>query len=309
MIPVRNKKTDISSEVAKGRKLQEKIKACAEEAAKKSINNSLDLDVVIAEISKREKFNRLQIQRLVEEGNTVTYNKRYDKLRSSNDRRITFPLASLDGVVEKMGSDAPPEIHNPNFSTGGQGGGEMNKAASEVEPTYIHNPNARLQERYDKFMSKVASTKQRQEERETKQQLKEEKSTIFKIANSLVWCERQYKNSNEVFNTLLSDVSLSPTHVDEIIKTASVIGEQMVKTKRSHAGFLVSLKENPEEKIASHLLGEFSLLKEAEQQEKTKEVKVQPTVDVADFDQLVTLARKLEKQQIQSLNTDSEVTK
>lgn len=296
MIPIRNKNTDISSDVSAGKKLQEKIKKLAEQAANQSINDGKDLDVVIAELSKREKFNRIQIQRLVEESNTVAYNKRYDKLRNSNDRRIDFPLASLSGVVSEMGNDAPEEIKNPNLKDGGPGNGELSKAASAEEFTYIHTPNSRLKEREERYLSKVASVQQRQEERDNARREKEHQSTIFKIANSIVMSERQYKNGNQVFNTMLSDVSLSQSDIDGITKKASEIGEALVKTKRTHSGFVVTLKENPIEKVASHVLGEYSLLKVAEDNDKVKEVKVQPTEHVSDFNQLVTLARKLQQQ-------------
>lgn len=301
MIPIRDKRTDISSEVAEGRKLQEKIKKLAEEVAKKSIDGNADLDKVIAEISKREKFNRLQIQRLVEEGNTVTYNRKYEKLKTSNDRRLNYPIASLEGVLKEMGADAPEEIKNPNFARGGQGNGEMNKAAS-IEPSYIHNPNGRLAEREEKYKKKLETMKTRRTEQEKVAQEKEHQSTLYKIANSLVMSERQYKNANEIFNTMLSDVSLPQEDVDGIVKKASEISQQMVRTKRSHAGFMVTLEVNPTEKVANHLLGEYSLLKVAEETDKVKEIKIQPTSTVTDFKQLINLARKLEQQQESIIN-------
>lgn len=307
MIPVRNKNTDISSELSAGKKLQDKIKKLADQAATQSINDGKDLDVVLAEISKREKFNRIQIQRLVEESNTVAYNKRYDKLRNSNDRRISFPIASLSGVVSEMGNDAPEAMKNPNLPNGGEGTGEIAKAASTEEFTYIHTPNTRLKEREERYLSKVASVQQHQEEREKARKEREHQSTIFKVANSIVMSERQYKNGNEIFNTLLSDVSLSQDDVDGIKKKASEIGETLVKMKRTHPGFVVTLKENPIEKVANHVLGEYSLLKEAENSDKVKEVKVQPTEYATDFNQLITLARKLQQQAIQPVNTGSEV--
>lgn len=300
MIPIRNKRTDISKEVAKGKKLQEKIKVLADEVAKKSIDGHVDLDKVIAEVSKREKFNRLQIQRLVEEGNTVTYNKRYDKLRGSKDRRISFPLASLDGVISEMGADAPEEIKNPNRASGGKGNGEMAKAASvSIEPSYIHSPNAKLDERKERYLEKVAAVQKKQEEKAQLAEERERNSTIFKIANSLVMTERIYKTANEVFNTMLSDISLSDETIDGITKKAEEISQQLVSTRRSSPGFMVTLSVSPTEKVASHLLGDYSLLKVAEQTDTVKEIKVQPTGDVTDFNQLINLARKLEQQQKQ----------
>lgn len=309
MIPERDKKTDIASEIAQGKQLQKKIVALAEEAASESLSSNKTLNQIIAVLAKRERFNRLQIQRLVEESNTLAYNKRYDQLRSSNDRRITFPIASLSGVIEEMGFSAPPEITNPNLPIGGPGKGEMQKAASvQVETSPIHTPHSNVKERHEKYMSKVAAVQKKQDERVKARQEKEKQSTIFKIANSIVMSERQYKNGNEVFNTLLSDVSFTDEDKDAIVKKASTIAEHMVKTKRSRPNFVVTLNENPTEKVASHLLGEYSLLKQADDTTKVKEVKVQPTVDVSDFSALINLARKLETESQQGVIAKQPVT-
>lgn len=307
MIPIRDKNTDISNDVTKGKRFQEKIKRLAEEAASQSVESNIDLDEVIAKISQRENLNRLQIQRLVEEGNTLSYNKRYEKLKNSTDRRISFPIASLDGVIKEMGTEAPPEISNPNLATGGKGSGEMTKAASSIEPSYIHHPNGKLKERQEKWMQKVASVKEKETQKKLALQEKEKQSTMFKIANSLVMSERNYKNGNEVFNSLLSDVSLGPEVIEAIVKKASEIGEQMVKLNRAYPNFVVSLKENHTEKVANHVLGEYSLLKKADEDHRVREVKLQPTTDVTDFKQLVALARKLEQESKSEAPKENEV--
>ncbi|PGQ88201.1 hypothetical protein [Priestia megaterium] len=309
MIPIRDKKTDIASEIAQGKQLQKKIVSLAGEAAEQSLSSNQTLNQIIADISKRERFNRLQIQRLVEESNTIAYNKRYDKLRASNDRRITFPIASLTEVIEEMGFSAPPEMNNPNLPVGGPGEGEMQKAASvQVETSPIHTPHSNVKERHEKYMNKVAAVQKKQDERAKSLQEKEKQSTLFKIANTIVMSEKQYKNGNEVFNTLLSDVAFSDEDKDALVKKASTIAEHMVKTKRSRPNFVVTLSEDPTEKVASHLLGEYSLLKEADDTTKVKPVKVQPTVDVSDFSALVNLARKLEAESQQGALVKQPVT-
>lgn len=296
MIPIRNKNTDISSDVARGNKLQKKVDQLSELAANKSINETKPLDEVIAEISRNEGFNRLQIQRLVEEANTVTYNKRYDKLRNSHDRRITFLLASLDGVIKEMGFSAPPEVSNPNLSKGGEGEGELKKVASTIEPSYVHNPNRGARDRYNKRMEKLAARKVLEDKKSNERKQADKDSTIFKIANSLVMTERMYKNANTVFNTLLSDVDFNQSDVDRIIEKTAEINEYMVKTRRSHPDFVVALEEDSMDKVASHVLGEYSLLKTATV-DKVEEIKVQPTSNINDFKQLVELAKRLEREQ------------
>ena len=312
MIPIRDRKTDIASEVAQGKALQKKLVRLAEEAANESISSHTELNDVIAAITKRENLNRLQIQRLVEESNTIAYNKRYDKLRGSHDRRISFPIASLEGVIEVLGFAAPPEITNPNLSTGGPGEGEISKAASvQIESSPIHNPHSKVRDHYERQLEKTASLPKKETAQAEQRQQKEKKSAIFKIANSIVMSERQYKNGNEIYNTLLSDVSLTEEDKESISKTASTIAEHLVKTRRSRPGFMVTLKQNSMEKVADHILGEYSLLKEAEDSPKVKEITIHPTQGIADFSQLVDLAKKLEIQQKSLVNqpakADSEV--
>lgn len=302
MIPIRDKKTDITSEVSRGEFLQKRVKTLSEEAANRSIDTGTELNVIIADIAKREGFNRLQIQRMVEESNTIAYNKRYDKLRNSHDRRITFPIASLDGVVKEMGFSAPPAIVNPNLPVGGEGEGEINKAASyQIERSPIHSPHSNLDKRRQKYLEKVAAQKQKEETRQYERMKKEYDRNLFKVAHSLAMTERKYGNANEVFNTLASDVSLSKENIDGIIKKASEVAEHMVKTNRSRPGFMVTLCHNPEEKVANQLLGEYSLLKQADTEDspKVKEIKIQTTGDVADFNELVALAKALQNQQNQ----------
>ena len=299
-IPIRNKRTDISSEVARGRELEKKIKTLAHDISTESIEDGVDLDILIARVAEREGFNRLKIQRLVEESNTVAYNMRYDKLRSSHDRRITFPLASLKGVVDAMGDKAPPVEDNPNLAKGEKGTGNMAKAASlSIEPSPIHTPFSRAKENYEAYQEKVASQQDKQKQKELAQLERERKSTLFKIANCLVMSERRYKNANELYNTLLDDVPLSQEDMNDLKKTASDLASTLSKRPHHLRQFMVTLEENPTEKVANRILGTHSLLKEAEDQLKTKKINVQPTVDVTDFSDLINLARKLEAQQKQ----------
>lgn len=300
-IPMRDKKTNIRSDISRGKLLQKKIKTLANEVAEKSIDSEKTLNQIIAEVSQKESFNRLQIQRLVEESNTVAYNKRYDKLKNVNDRRIEFPIASLDGVVEEMGADAPEEMVNPNFSTGASGSGSMDKAAA-IESTPIHTPNSKVSDRHKQYQDRLNRQHEKQMKKEAAAREKEYESGLFKIANSLVMSERQYKNANKIFNTMLDDIPLPEEAVRGIMKKASDISAALIERGRCHKGFVVPLEQNHVEKAANHLLGEFSLLKEAENTPKVEAVKVQPTADIGDFEQLINLARKLEKQQFETNN-------
>lgn len=294
MIPKRDKDTDIASEVAQGQLFRKRLLAMAEDAASRFMNGE-DLNDVIANIAGKEHLNRIQIQRLVEEANTLAYNKRYDQVRREKDRRISFEIAELSKVIDRMGLEAPVEEDNPNWVTGKEGAGEMNKAAG-IEPSYLHNPNARLEQKREKMLEKQASFDKVERERQAKALEKSIQSTTFKIANSLVATERLYKTANAVFNTLLDDVQLSDDVIAGIQKKASEIAAVLVQNKKVRPTFTVSLEVAPQEKVASLVLGEHSLL-HTERPGRKEDPKVTPTVDVSTYQQLIDLAKKIEAEQ------------
>jgi len=295
-IPIRNRNTPISSEVQGGYEVERLVKKLAKEAAKLSIDSSISLNEAIAQ--KAKGLNSLKIQRIVEEGNTVMFQMLYDKKKYSHDRRIKFPLASLDGVLTAMGDEAPELEVNPNIATGKKGEGEMKKVASlETSPNLLYRTTNKAKDRYEEYQEKIAKQEEKERLKKVAKAEKECDSLLFKIANSLVMTERRYKTANEVFNTLITDAELPDESVESLQKTASDVSETLSKRNYHASNFMVRLEHNPMNKVATRILGEHSLLKEAEDQLKTKPVQVQPTMDVADYNQLVNLARQLKAQQ------------
>jgi hypothetical protein len=298
-IAKRDKATDIAGEVARGKDLRQRIMTCADEAATRFMNGG-NLNDIVADISKRESFNRLQIQRLIEESNTIAYSKRYDQVKKEKDRRFTFDLAELSRVIEKMGDQAPPAVDNPNWVTGKPGDGEMDKSAS-VEFSPLHNPNMRTKEAREKLLEKRAAFDKVEKSAEHHVLTREINSGIFKIASSLVRTEQVHRRGNQTFNTLLDDVSLRDDLVSGIQKKAAEITQSLIDTRRIHSGFTCSLEVNPAEKVANLLLGEHSLIKAAHDVSKVEAPKVAPTSDISDYQQLIELARKIQVQEQQRL--------
>lgn len=298
MIPKRHKDTDIASEVAQGRLFRQRLLKAAEEAASRFMDGE-DLNDAVAAIAKREGFTRVQIQRLVEEANTLAYNKRYDQVRREKDRRITYEIAELSKVIDRMGLEAPVEEMNPNWVTGEEGGGEMNKAAS-AEPLQFHNPNANLDAKREKMLEKRASFDKVEKDKQLERLHRSLHSNIFKVANALVMTERLYKTAGTVFNTLLDDVTLPDAAVEGIQKQASEIANVLAQNKKVRQGFTVNLEVNPREKVANLVLGEHSLIGNSSSG-RTQDPKVTPTADVATYQQLVDLAKKIEAEQSQAM--------
>lgn len=308
MIEKRHKDTDIASEIAQGRYLKKRIIRLADDVANLYLANEGSLNKIIADIAKQEDFNRLQIQRLVEEVNTVVFNKLYRQKQKDNDRRIVFDLAELAGVVEVMGLDAPPEIDNPNYTTGRPGEGEIAKTASTHAS--IHNPNAYVEEMRQALAEKKASEERLELEKLSKELNQEIESGIFKIAQSIVRSESYYRNGNQLYNTLLSEVGFDDALSEGISKKASEITDFLKETRRVPSNFMLSLTVEPQEKVASTLFGERSLLKQANTDTKLKVVeqpKVAPIQNVEDFEALINLAQKIQKTQSQALEVDQKL--
>lgn len=307
MIPKREKTTDIASEVAQGALFRKRIVSLADEVSNRFVKNGDNLNDVIAEVAKRESFNQLQVQRLVEEANTIAYNKKYSEIKKERDRRISFELAELSKVLEIMGPDAPEKIDNPNWVSGKSGEGNINKEASTIETSYLYNLNSRIDDSRNRLLEKKASAERKQLEKEFKQLQTQIKSDVFKVANSLVMTERLHKVANETFNTMLSDIQLDDGLIEGIQKKACEISERLVSLGRAVPSFNVSLEVNPTEKVANVLLGEYSLIKQAEESIKAKEPKIAPTADVSQYQQLIELAKSIQQNQEQSLKLEKEI--
>lgn len=302
MIPKRNKQTDIASEIAQGKHFQKRLRQAAEEAAGRFIRGET-LNVAIADIARRENFNQLQIQRLVEEGNTVAFNKRYDERRKENDRRITFELAELAGVLTEMGGEAPPAVDNPNWVKGKAGEGEMTKSASFK----FHTPNAGTDNSRRNLRERQAKEHALRLEKQARDLSREIESGIFKIAQSLVLTEKVHQNGNTVYNTMLSNVGFDDFLSEGIAKKAEEITNHMKNTGRVRSGFMLSLEVNPQEKVASTLLGSRSMLKTANTTNLVEEPKIAPMQDIGDYKKLISLAKEIQTKQQASLNVENQI--
>lgn len=310
MIPKRDKNTDIASEIAQGKLFRSRLTKLVDEVTDQFVKDNSNLNDLIAAVAEREGFSRIQIQRLVEETNTIAYNKRYNQIKKAQDRRFTFELAELDKVLEIMGPNAPEAVDNPNWVKGKAGDGNIEKKASlDIETAPIHNPNAKISEKKERLMQKQAAAEEKRIQKELKRLHSDIEKDIFKVANSLVMTEKLYKQANQVFNTAISDVDVSDDVVGEIQKKAGEISQYLGKTGRALPDFVVSLEVNPTEKVASVFLGEYSLVKEAEQTIKVEVPKVAPTSDISDYEQLVRAIRNIQEKQMAAQTLGQPITK
>jgi hypothetical protein len=299
LIPKRTKDTDITNEITKGQEFRRRLLKLVEEVTNRFMDGE-SLSDAIADVAKREKYTQIQIQRLVEESNTIAYNKKYATVKGGKDRRLTYEIASLEDVLNTMGSDAPPKVDNPNFVTGKVGEGEIKKEAST---RMIHNPYSNLEAGRQRMMEKRAAQESFAKEKEQKRLAITMKSDIFKLANCLVRTEQMNKNANTIYNTILSDIDLHDDVKELIEKRSYDISTQLTETGRARSGFVVSLKEDCMQKIASNVLGEQSLLNQKSNKKETP--KVSPVGGISDYEQLLSLAKKIQQQQEQSMKLNA----
>lgn len=293
-IPKRTKDTDIASSVIRGKHFKKFVERTAKEVAKRYVEGTEGrlLHEYIADIAKAESLNRIKIQALVEESNTQTYLLLYEKKRNETTRDVQFPLASLSSVLDELGADAPPEVVNPNIVTGGKGNGELDKKASTSFKGGLNLDNDKVRERMQK---RAAATEQAALQKERRAAEREVSEMIFKVAHALVRTEQRHGNANHVFNTLLDEARLSDESIDGIIKKASDISGTLRRKGMLMEKHMLNLKVDGNEKVASHILGTYSLNQQDGEDGRVRPLPVSGFQGIDSFDDMVKVAQTIER--------------
>lgn len=291
-IPKRTKDTDITQEVIRGKGFKKKVLTLGKEIGQAFANEpGTSLSQRIAAAATSERFNRVQIQSLIEESNTQAYLAKYGQLREFRERDVRFELAELSKVIELMGEDAPEEVINANRVEGKAGEGEMKKVASFAP--IDHDLADRIGEAFEKVASFEQQPTLSKTERITLEHDKQ--SALFKIAQSLVLTERAYQNANEVFNTLIKEATITDDDVEHIVKTASDISISMHNRGKLVKARMVNLKVNPSEKVANRLLGRYSLIDKQASGDHIKQIQVGGMDGIDSFGEMQKLAMIVEQ--------------
>lgn len=283
-IPKRNTMTSIEEELTEGRRLQSLIQNEAKRIANE-VGTDDRLNEEVARSAKAHNFNRLMIQRLVEEVNTLSFNVRYDERKNERDRRVTFELAEVDKVLDYMGEDAPGEVVNPNFPNGfieppeEEVVGLFGKTASVDNNLFSNSRRTRDHSVHEKEDAK----------RMIRLAYNQYEKGIEKIANVIVQSGFRYNNANEVFNTLISDVGLNKKATNDIIESSYDKLAFHKKAKHVPLSFSMELTVSEMEKKADSLFGDHSLLEKTASHSYRKP-NVRYTDDIVDYDDLVKLA-------------------
>lgn len=313
MIPKRTKDTDISADVMRGRIFRDRLFKLADEVARRHASGRESLPTVIADISKREGFDQIKIQRLVEEGNTRAYLARYEQVRNLDDRRFSFIPAEIETVLLEMGDAAPPKIDNPNWVVHTSQGGTMQKTASthESEPSMIgkvHRPLGNTDHLAEKIAQEKAAATQMEKTAAYKHAQREVETLIHKVASACVQTQRMHKSGSQLFNTIVDQAGLDMDIAQGISKRANTIQEELKRRGAIYPSYMVDFKVEATEKVASLMLGNLSLMSKQAATELVEKPKVAPSSHAADYDQLLALAKNLQAQaEIANANKPTEV--
>lgn len=303
-IPKRTKDTDVAQSVIRGKVFKKFVDQTAKAIAKRYAdgNDGLLLNELIAEVAKKESLNRIKIQALVEETNTQAYLALYAQKRNQSNRDVRFPLASLSSVIDVMGADAPPEVENPNIVTGGKGNGEMvKKASTKRSALYLDMDKAR-----SRMEKRAEREKQDRLAKEVRELEKEIKDGIFKMAHALVRTEQMHGNAKHIFNTMLDDARLSDESVDTIIKQASSISSMLRQKGNLLEKHMVNLKVDGNEKVASHILGAYSLNMQDGERGRVRSLPVSGYQGIDSYDDMVKVAQTIARfeEKLQQIKKD-----
>lgn len=293
-IPKRTKDTDISQSVIRGKAFKKFVEQTAKEVARRYVdgNEGKLLNELIAEVAKAESLNRIKIQAIVEETNTQAYLRFYEKKRNQSNRDVRFPLASLANVIEAMGDDAPPEVVNPNVVKGGEGNGQLDKKASAAPRTGLYLDMEKARGRIQKRADAESAARLAKEARQSEIEVNE---GIFKVAHALVRTEQMHGNANLVFNTMLDEANLSDGAIEGIIKKASSISETLHQKGKLLEKHMVNLKVDGNEKVASHILGAYSLNQQDGEGGRVRTLPVSGFQGIDSFDDMVKVAKTIER--------------
>lgn len=297
----------------RGRIFRDRLFKLADEVARRHASGRESLPTVIADIAKREGFDQIKIQRLVEEGNTRAYLARYEQVRNLDDRRFSFIPAELETVLLEMGDAAPPKIDNPNWVVYNTQGGTMQKTASthQSQPSLhakLHRPFDDNEALAQKLASQQSEADRMEKTAKYKVAQRESEALMHKVASACVQTQRMNKTGGQLFNTIVDQAGLDMDVAEGISKRANAIQEELKRRGAIYPSHMVDFKVEATEKVASLMLGNLSLMSKQAATELVEKPKVAPSAHASDYDQLLALAKNLQAQaEVAQANKPTEV--
>lgn len=202
----------------------EKLAAYASVISTNMIKYAEPLNLGIAKIAKANNLNDDQIQRVVEECNNRVFLIKYAHLKNEDDRRVSFDIASLQGVKDAMNGNnelekvASVKVDDFGFDVKSYGGSFTSDLCGYNE--------TKLK---DVVMEKVASDLSQSKQMSSKLSTDLDEH-VYTIADAISHAEVQYGTGQRLFNEMTKQAELNLDYQEMLCgaineKVASAISE------------------------------------------------------------------------------------
>lgn len=272
--------------------------AWVNEATAGFIKNNINPNNTLQKIASNYNLNEEQAKRLVEDTNVSIYLQKYAQTRGKAMRRVEFPLADLNLVMNKVSSEQIEGEKGDNKM-----GNELDKVAFDLTETSdsINFLNSNIQ--YDSKLwddgnpEKVASHYIKQkisgrindEIEKAASDIKEILGNISYVGNALIHNHRASQSAQQIMDKIAEEIggtSFERPVINYVMKKTAQLKEQRMLP----GNFEIDLKETSLKKDFS--LGKHSLSKLATD---TTVIEVPKLPDGTDMDKLIEVARTIEE--------------
>lgn len=272
------------------------------EAVTGYVQHGIDPNVTVEKIASAYALNDEQIKRIAEDANVNIYLKKYAMTKGKNNRRVEFPLADANIIINNLASQkvASEQVKQAVLA----GSSELEKAASDMtfkpEPVNFMNSSVSYEPvMWEKDnMAKVAAENVKKKISLRIEEAKQQKlnqlgglySKIAMLGDSLIYNEFAERRAQYIFDKLatdLEDTSFQRPVINYIEKKA----EELKKQKRMPQNFSINLNTTNLE-YNDFSLGKHSLQKKASD---TVVVEVPKLPDKVNYNKLVAAAADIKE--------------
>jgi hypothetical protein len=284
-----------------------------EECANEFINRNISLNESVVKIAEQNSLNEYQVRRLIQEANTITYNKLYDNTKGSDVRRPKFEIARYDQIRERLKFPEPNTIVEKCASD--QSNNHMEKVAALKMETgltgqWSYKMGSLATEGFNEEANKRTLLMKKIAQKGAELMQKEASSTeeFFKrvkiIGEALIKCAQLEGNENEVFNELCKDASLSFGHQAPLVAYVDGVLELRKEGGVVPNNFSVDFTIN--KKAEGLSLGEYSLSKTAARKPNIPSMTAEDVL-IQNYQDLINQANALVKAQAQMVEDNKAV--
>lgn len=282
-----------------------------QECADAFIDRGISLNDSIVKIARQNSLNKEQVKRLIQEVNSVTFLRLYDKTKGKALRRPSFDIARYDQLkgrlpqcesepdtdsCVKAASDEMEKTHKEKVAELKQEVGLSSQWLYKMGSLLIEGHDSDLNKRLSliKKVTKIGNELLEKEATSSEKFFKQ----IKIVGESLIKCAQLEGNENEVFNELCKDASLEIFHQAPLVSYIDKVLEMRKEAGAIPKNFSVDFTiRTPGNKLS---LQEHSLIKTAARKPKVPTLTVEDVL-VQDYEDLLNKAQNLVQAQVKMI--------